>query len=172
MIEIIGDNLEKAFAELGIKATKTYQAANPKYWQEVCQVWEFEESEFEKFCDMDESGWKEDWGWWRYEEGSNMFGCPTHQMKVNNTAIEAWYDEKELEDVIREYVEDYNHLMPHQAEERAIEEYFEKLGYSDLLMYFCDCLGVSQPRNVCALAVDLARINGMKMSELFQMYQG
>ena len=44
--------------------------------------------------------------------------------------------------------------------------------YHDLLTYFCDALGASQPKNVCALAVDMAKYNGMSMAELFQKLQG
>ena len=44
--------------------------------------------------------------------------------------------------------------------------------YDTLLDYMCDEIGASQPRNVCALAVDLARANGISMAELFSIYQG
>ena len=43
---------------------------------------------------------------------------------------------------------------------------------SDLLEYLSYYLGASQPRNVCALCVDLARINNMTLGELFNTYQG
>jgi hypothetical protein len=44
--------------------------------------------------------------------------------------------------------------------------------YDNLTTYMCDELGASQPRNVCALAVDLARANGMTMAKLFETYEG
>lgn len=43
--------------------------------------------------------------------------------------------------------------------------------YSTLSENLCDCLGVSLPKNVCALATDLALYNDMKMSELFDTYE-
>jgi hypothetical protein len=33
-------------------------------------------------------------------------------------------------------------------------------------------LGVTTESNVCALAVDLAKANGISMSRLFQIYEG
>jgi hypothetical protein len=44
--------------------------------------------------------------------------------------------------------------------------------YDSLLDYFCYGIGASMESNVCALAVDLARVNGMTMSRLFQTYEG
>ena len=44
--------------------------------------------------------------------------------------------------------------------------------YKDLLEYFCEELGASTEKNVCALAVDLAKYNGLTLSELFKIYGG
>ena len=44
--------------------------------------------------------------------------------------------------------------------------------YDTLLEYFCDGIGASQPGNVIALAVDLARVNGKTVAKLFQTYEG
>lgn len=43
--------------------------------------------------------------------------------------------------------------------------------YESLLEYLCENIGASQPRNVCALAVDLAKYNNMTMGELFTKYE-
>jgi len=44
--------------------------------------------------------------------------------------------------------------------------------YNNLLEYFCDEIGASMEKHICALAVDLAMINGITMGELFRKYQG
>ena len=44
--------------------------------------------------------------------------------------------------------------------------------YETLLTYMAEELGASVERNVCALAVDLARANGMTMAKLFDIYEG
>lgn len=47
-----------------------------------------------------------------------------------------------------------------------------KYEYSNLSQYLCEHLGISQPRNACALAVDLAKYNDMTIAELFEKYEG
>ena len=42
----------------------------------------------------------------------------------------------------------------------------------NLLSYLCDEVGASTFKNVCALTIDLAKYNNMKLSELFEIYQG
>lgn len=44
--------------------------------------------------------------------------------------------------------------------------------YENLSDYLCNCIGVSQQRNVCACAIDLARYNDMTMGKLFEKYEG
>lgn len=44
--------------------------------------------------------------------------------------------------------------------------------YDTLLDYFHHGLGVGMESNICALAVDLGRVNGMSMARLFKIYQG
>lgn len=105
-----------------------------------------------KVCEIDkkdikmmenyEGEWLDNWGWWRFTTGSNL-GTPYSFMKINGHEIICW----EMDD--------------HYNDE-----------YDTLLDYMCDEIGASQPRNVCALAVDLARANGISMAELFSIYQG
>lgn len=47
-----------------------------------------------------------------------------------------------------------------------------EIEYENLSEYLCECIGVSQPRNVCACAMDLAKYNDMTMGELFEEYEG
>lgn len=109
----------------------------------VCEV---TDKEYTVLCDEpdNEVGAWEECGW-RYSEGSNQ-GDPNHLFVINGKELNAW---KENED------DDYNQ-----------EE------FCDLLEYLNCEIGCSQPSNVCALATDLARYNNMKLSELFQKYQG
>ena len=43
--------------------------------------------------------------------------------------------------------------------------------YESLSDYLCNCVGVSEPKNVCACAMDLAKYNDMTMAELFEKYE-
>lgn len=44
--------------------------------------------------------------------------------------------------------------------------------YNTLMDYFGEGLGVYNESIICAYAVDLARVNGVSMGRLFQMYEG
>ncbi len=152
--EILGGDLDLAFKELNINAIKTYEGNT--HLDDVTQIWEVQNEDSEKLCNMSEDDWKYEWGWWRSAEGSNMCN-PLEIFKVNGQEIIAW--------------DGNNRLEADKAEDEDDRYLFER-EYYNLLEYFCDEIGASQPRNVCALAVDLARINNIKMSELFQKYQG
>lgn len=111
----------------------------------VCEV---TEEEFNILCDEPDIGgtWEE--CGWRYSKGSNK-GIPNNITLIKGKGLKVWID----------YIKD-----------EEDEEYV--MTYSSLLEYLCDGVGASQPRNVCALATDLAKYNGIKMSELFREYQG
>lgn len=51
------------------------------------------------------------------------------------------------------------------------EDEDEEDEFDDLTTYLCDVVGVSQPKNVCACAMDLAKANDMTMGELFTKYE-
>jgi hypothetical protein len=44
--------------------------------------------------------------------------------------------------------------------------------YDSLMDYFHKGLSVGMESNICALAVDLARVNGVSLGRLFEMYEG
>lgn len=111
------------------------------YSGEQYKVCEIEKSDFKTIADMPEDEWKPNWGWWRFTKGSNM-GTPYNFIKINGRDIICWEGDGHCSDE-----------------------------YNTLLDYMSEAIGVSQPKNVCALAVDLARANGMSMSELFKIYQ-
>lgn len=154
MKEILGGDLDLAFKELNINAIKTYEGNT--HLDDVTQIWEVQNEDFEKLCNMSEDDWKYEWGWWRSAEGSNVCN-PLSTFIINKEKITAWDDD--------------NRLEADKAEDEDDKYLFDR-EYSNLLEYFCDEIGASQPRNVCALAVDLANINNIKLSELFKKYQG
>jgi hypothetical protein len=145
MKEILGGELDKAFIDLSINAKKTYEGNT--FLDDKTQIWELSDEDFERICEFDDKTWKDNWGWWRSAEGSNMSN-PISRFNVNHHYMKAWDSNNRLEGL----------------------KYFRD--YKNLLGYICDEIGASQPRNVCALAVDLAKINNMKLGELFKKYQG
>ncbi len=145
MKEILGNNLEQFFNK-EINGKRTYKGSE-------YEVWEVSNEVFDIMCDMTDETFEELAGedaWWRSAEGSNL-GVPDTKVYINGHEMlgwagEPWDDEDEDDD-------------------------FE-ICTSSLTDYMCDVIGASQPRNVCALAVDLAKYNGITMGELFTKYEG
>ncbi len=150
MIEILGGNLDVAFKELNIDAIKTYEGNT--HLNSSTQVWEVSDRDFERLCNIDEDDWEDEWGWWRSSVGSNIRN-PLTIFKIKGQELIAWDGDNRIE------------------EDKADDKYLFEREYCNLLDYLCDEIGTSQPRNVCALTVDLAKINNMKLSELFIKYQ-
>lgn len=142
MKEILANNLSVFFANAGIEAKRTYRG-------EMYEVWELSDTDYEKISNMSEEEFEKladsENSWWRYATGSVLM-FPKDNIKINNQDIIAWAD--------------------------SIYENKKKREYDSLLEYFCDHLGLSQPRNVCAVSVDLAKYNNMTMGELFTKYEG
>jgi hypothetical protein len=154
MKEILGEELELAYTEFGIKAVRKYMSKENGY-----QVWELTDKDFKKLNTIPEKDWRAEYGWWRYAKGSNM-GTVEARYTINNHYIKAW------DGCFRkEMLEKNKSLKPDDRYQRDRK-------YDNLLQYFCYEIGVSQPRNICALAVDLAKQNNITMAELFNRYQG
>ena len=144
MKEILGNNLQKFFDIVDphySEAEITYSDYG-KY-----EVWEVSDKLFEKMCNMTEEKFEEIAGeeaWWRSSE-SSVLGCPDTYFTVNDAELLAWdspiYSSKKWHD------------------------------YSNLTEYLRECLGASLPKNVCALATDLALYNNITMGELFEIYE-
>lgn len=157
-IEILGNvELSKAFEDLNIKATKTYQG------EEYC-VWAISKSGLDKITNIPNENWKDEWGWWRYATGCNISDYPTHTFTVSRKTMIGYYIPERLDHYI-EYWSDDGYM----TEEEAKEDYFSRK-YEGIRNYLCDAIGASTESNVCAIAVDLAKINNMTLGELFSAY--
>ena len=170
MIEILGgDGLEYTLKELGIKATKTYSTPKDLYDHgPYYEVFEIEKKDLQK---LEATLWEDDWGWWRYCKGSNM-GTPYSFFQVNGKELIAW-DGDYREDIIDNWADesDARKSVYHYSFKEYEEDNYPR-EYDNLTTYMCEELGASTEKNVCALAVDLARANGMSMAELFKTYEG
>lgn len=145
MKEILGNNLEQFF-NAEINGKRTYKGN--RY-----EVWEVSDEVFNIMCEMSEEKFVElsgEYAWWRSAEGSNK-GIPDTTVYINGHEILAWVGKPWEDD------DEYDKFEIHA---------------SCLTNYLCDVVGASQPRNVCALAVDLAKYNNMTMGELFTKYEG
>ena len=172
MREIIGENLQSFFDNMHINAKRTY-SGNIGYWHNF-EVWEMSEDDYEQICDIADEIYEQiaaSDSWWRGADGSNL-GVPCVDFVVNGHPIVAWRNEYRIDDL----EEEWDELPDDEREEyENFDDYCETwltTEYKDLLEYFCDELGASTERNVCALATDLAQYNNMTMAELFERYGG
>lgn len=153
VVEILaGGGIEKAFESLNIVAKNTYKQAldkdEPNCAGSGLEVWELGSSDYKRLCDLVD--WPDDWGFWCYSDGS-LAGTANDSVVINDMAVLAWRKERDPE----------------------IDELdCEPFTYSSLLEYFSLRMGVSLERNICALASDMAKQNGMTMGELFARLQG
>lgn len=177
MIEFVGSKEILDFAkEEGFKTIRmTFEDSNPKKNREYFNVFEISEEEFQKMCNYeDENGihvvgekypmWKDSWGWWRYSGGCNLEGtAPTTWMTINNHQLVAWYDK----DALQEYFDDNEDDGDIQS---VYDEWMEDHDKYDSLFDYClEMWGCSTERNVTAIAVGLAKLNNMSLSDLFKL---
>lgn len=165
-VEILGGGgLHKAFKELGIKAARTYKRSEKPHYE----VWELSKEDLKTLEYTYE--WPDEWGWWRFAKGSNM-GTPFDLFQVNGKELIAWGGARR-EDLILDWAAEPNEEKA--AYNYSFKEYEKTLcpyEYETLLTYIAEELGASVERNICALAVDLARANGLSMAKLFEIYEG
>lgn len=120
-----------------------YTDAEITYAGRNYEVWEVSDVLFKFMCAMSEEEFVEVAGenaWWRSSEGS-ILGIPNEYFSVNGECLIGW-----------------------NRWDR------ETTRYTNLSEYLCDCVGVSQPKNVCACCMDLSKYNNMTMAELFEKY--
>lgn len=139
---LAGDGFSNAVTDMNLNARKQYGGR-------IYEVWSIAGSDYKKICDITDDDWKDEWGWWRYADGSNITDWPIRLFLVNKEQMIGYF--KELDsDEISPYVKNY----------------------SSLTDYLYNEIGASAERNICAVSVDLAKLNGMTLAELFQKYQG
>ena len=170
VVEILGDKMHKVFKEHGIHYKKTYgKKCNPKKkYDPHYEVYEISQNDMKR---LDEIFEIPDGSWWRWCKGSNM-GTPFDFFIVKDKELIAWDGPK------RESLRDWWDAKSNEEKEAyhySFREYAEITmphKYDTLTEYMCEELGASTEKNVCALAVDLARANGMTMAKLFEVYEG
>lgn len=172
MREIIGENMNNIFIILGIDPRETF-SGSIGYWSNF-KVWEVDDFEYKSLCEITDEQferWSEEGAWWRCAEGSNQ-GIPDTEFVVNNHPILAWRNMYKIHDLQAEWDE-----LPsyERSEYKDFDDYCDvwlPKKHKNILNYMCDELSASTERNVCALAVDLAKYNNVTMAELFRKYGG
>lgn len=172
MREIIGGFMDVVLKHYNIPATLTYSGDIGHHAN--FEVWELDEENYETLCSLTDEEWdaiaSED-SWWRGSDGC-ILGTPNEEFVINEVSIFAWRNESRCDDL----EEEWNELDEEEKSEYGdLEGYCSvwlPISYKDLFEYFCDEMGVSTERNICALSVDLAKYNNITMAELFRRYGG
>ena len=162
MKEILGGNLKRFFDVIA----PNYNDADITYAGEMYEVWKVSDELFEKMNSMSEEEFVELAGedaWWRYSTGS-ILGSPNSTAFINGHEIFAWIDEEKHDG--------WCDGCECDDEEECKECKINDRTFNSLSEYLCDEVGASQPKNVCALSVDLARYNKMTLGELFNKLEG
>ena len=141
MEEILGKALKRFFDVVDSE----YNNAEITYAGNRYEVWEVSDELFKQMCDMSEEKFVELAGkdaWWRSSEGSVM-DIPDVEFTISGEKMIGWNTRGE----------------------------YENFQYANLSDYLCYGISASQPKNVCACAMDLAKYNNMTMGELFNKYE-
>ena len=163
MKEILGCGVVNALMGLGIEAECTYTD------NEAYEVWQLTDADYQKICNIKDEDWKENWGWWRYAEGTNIEESPTKEFIINGQPIVAWYNETALNDFVEDCLSDDEG----QTKEELVKEWHEShIKYDGLLEYCSRQHGASTEKNVCAITIGLAKLNNMTLGELWTKHQG
>ena len=172
MREIIGENLEAILQHYNIANALTY-SGKIGYWQNF-EVRQFVDYNYEKLVALTDEEWRAvapDNAWWRCSDGS-ILGSPSYEFIIHGIPLVAWRDENRLMDLEKDWEEMSDQ---ERSEYKDVDDYCHswlRTEYNDILEYFCDELGASTPKNVCALAIDLAKYNNMTVAELFRKCGG
>ena len=150
-----------------------YERHQRTYNGDRYEVWEVSDDLFKDMCDITEEMFVDLAGedaWWRSCEGSNMMGS-LEEYIINGQKVYAW-DSNRRNDYEYECMNCSDRISGIcNGTKEDFDECFAPREYRTLSEYLCEELGASQPRNVCALAMDLARYNNMKMGELFSLLE-
>ena len=151
MLEVLGKNLKKFFDNVD----QNYTDAEIVYANDRYEVWLVTDKLFDRMCNMTEKEFRElsnrDDAWMRSSDGCNLNWRKKGDFTVNNKAMTGWKNKSWQDDD-----KGYNNCQT----------------YSDLSEYLSQHVGVTEPRHICACAVDLAKYNDMTLGELFKNYEG
>lgn len=141
-MEILAGNLSKLFENKELELHGTIT-----YKGEMYEVWTVDDATHEKMCDMTEDDFVKYAGedaWWRSCSGSVLKNSPIQKFVVKGQKM-------------------YGYATNYPCKSKK---------FDDLSDYLCRRIGCSQPKNVVAVSMDLAKINNMTLGELFKKYEG
>ena len=150
--EILGNNLMEVLSSLNVKAQIMYKGRS-------YEVWELDDTQFDILCNIPEEDWEGYDSWWRYSEGAVITPC--EDVIINGIRVLGYENYKE-----KSWIDEMREKEPNENWRYDMQEYYS------LTNHLSDTCGTSTEKNVAALAVEMAKWNGMKLSELFERLEG
>lgn len=176
-------NFKNAVNEIPLtSAKKVYSINNINCKVQYYEIWELSHSDFvtitETYCyNCDNIGdtpcvWKENWGWWRWCDGSIIESNPTHLFTINGNDVELYYDEMSVKDYANDLLEHTNDTDYWPIEnideisDDIKENYFIEHGnFNDIFDYCAEMWNVSTEKNRVAIIVANAKLNNLSVCD-------
>jgi len=143
MTEILGFGIAPALEHYNIQAKMTFQ-------NERFEVWELDEQNFKKLCDIPDADWASNFGWWRYGHcilDDNR--CETCEYTVNGNKMLGWLPDDNYHDA--GYYRDNKYDS-----------------FTDWLSLVWNC---STERHIACFAISLAEKNNLTLAEFMCQFQ-
>lgn len=187
MKEILaGGTIQNAFEHFQIQAVCTYRMSKQRQLQydffvEEYQVWQLDDSNFEKLNAITEQTWNEeeeiwqashhqDFGWWRWTEGCNLKTKTIVTCYINGSKVKAYLMPDKFYDWYADVRQDFK---SEQEKQSAADSYLQLHTTHDNFLTYCSYeLGISTEKNLCAVATGLAQLNGLTMADFLQKTLG
>lgn len=129
------------------------------------------------YPDSPQQEWKDEWGWWRWTEGSLIEGGPYHTFIIKGKSVNLYYDEQSLVDyanLMRDDFEKDDYWPPitsaKEVPDYIYRDYFLNYGaFNDILDYSHTIWELSKIGNIIALIVANAKLNHMSLVEFMEI---
>lgn len=144
MKEIIGKELDLAMVVLDIDAEKTYQSKEKGF-----QVWKLDERNFKKLESVEESDWKDDFGWWR-TGGCVYEGTADFEYVVNQQPMDGYKSQEIFEE--------------------DGDVWFEEI-FADFESFMHGAMNLTTIKNFSIFAMSLAKDNNLSVTDFMKKYQ-
>lgn len=147
------------FGIYGLQTYK-YNPNNPSIWADGFEIWSVPEEALTIMSKPSEDEWIDQFDdkWWRYCEGTNLEGGPTHHFEINGKGLICWNNP------------DFSDYYTDEDFDGQLVLFNRDYSYDNVLQYCREEWGVGTPKNVCAICIGLAKMNNMTLGELFARY--
>lgn len=175
-------DFKNAVKEISLKNTHcVFSNAYSSYevWELNDDDWEILTSYRDKYDYFEEGEeplfWQDNWGWWRWTDGSNIESYPVRKIKINSKKIDGFFNKNKQNDYISERLEDFIErygTIIDTVRVKLINQYtkeyeksFDNHSYATIVDYLSQEFGATTEKNVCAILTSLAKLNNKTLGD-------